>query len=235
MIQKIYKTCLVIPVYNEELNISLLFDEILQTKVYERVDQIIYIDDNSKDSSKNTITQLTKKYNKVKIITHSSNFGQSRCILSAAKYTENEIIITMDGDRQNNPQDIHQLLDIFFNDQDLGLVGGVRYKRKDDLFKIISSKIANFVRKKILKDDCDDTGCSLKVFKKEIFLQFPFFNGIHRFLPALFKGYGQKTLFIGVDHRKRDYGKSKYGIIDRLFKGILDIIRVWIILRNRNA
>ena len=98
--------------------------------------------------------------------------------------------------------------------------------------KLISSKIANQFRSLILKDGCVDTGCSLKVFDKEIFLTFPFFDGIHRFLPSLFKGFGKNTLFIDVDHRPRISGISKYGTFDRLYKGILDIIRVKKIIRN---
>ena len=106
------------------------------------------------------------------------------------------------------------------------MVGGIRKKRQDSFIKILSSKIANYIRSKILNDNCKDTGCSLKVFSKNIFLEFPYFDGIHRFLPALFKGYGHKTDFINVNHRVRKYGKSKYGTIDRLFRGIRDIIKV---------
>ena len=101
--------------------------------------------------------------------------------------------------------------------------------------KLISSNIANQIRSLILKDDCVDTGCSLKVFDKEIFLSFPFFDGLHRFLPALFKGFGKNTLFINVDHRPRISGISKYGTFDRLYKGILDIIRVKKIIRNNKT
>ena len=103
----------------------------------------------------------------------------------------------------------------------------------DNIIKIISSRIANKIRSFVLKDDCLDTGCSLKVFSKKIFLHFPFFDGIHRFLPALYKGYGYKTCFIPVDHRLRIYGKSNYGIKDRLFKEIFDLIRVKKIINNK--
>ena len=98
--------------------------------------------------------------------------------------------------------------------------------------QFLSSKFANSIRSKILKDDCLDTGCSLKVFDKNIFLNFPYFNGIHRFLPALFKGYGYKTYFINVDHRPRKKGKSNYGTIDRLYRGIIDIIKVRKIIKK---
>ena len=112
------------------------------------------------------------------------------------------------------------------------MVGGIRNKRIDNFTKIISSKIANSIRKFILNDDCIDTGCGLKVFDKKVFLTLPFFDGIHRFLPALFSGYGYKTYFINVNHRKRKYGISKYGTMKRLFKGIKDLIKVNNILKN---
>ena len=124
------------------------------------------------------------------------------------------------------------MLNTYLSFGKISLVGGIRNKRKDNLIKIISSKIANTIRSKILKDRCEDTGCSLKVFDKSIFLQFPFFDGIHRFLPALFAGYGYKTLFIAVDHRPRISGYSKYKIVDRLYRGIIDIIRVKKIIRE---
>ena len=138
----------------------------------------------------------------------------------------------MDSDGQNNPIDIPNLLNNFFAENNVSLISGIRYKRKDNFIKIASSKIANKVRSYILNDNCSDTGCSLKVFDKNKFLEFPFFDGIHRFLPALFNGYGYKVLFINVEHRARMSGKSKYGTIDRLFKGIFDLIKVNNIIKN---
>ena len=118
---------------------------------------------------------------------------------------------------------------------DIYLVGGIRLKRKDNLIKKISSKIANSVRSKFLNDGCVDTGCSLKVFDKNIFLNFEFFDGIHRFIPALFSGFGYKTFFINVDHRKRKYGRSKYGTLSRLINGLRDMIKVKkMINKNKN-
>ena len=138
----------------------------------------------------------------------------------------------MDGDGQNNPKDIPKLLEIYFSSKDFTLVSGIRIKRKDSLIKIISSRVANLIRSYILEDKCPDTGCSLKIFQKNIFLDFPYFDGIHRFLPALFNGYGQKIRFIPVDHRSRVKGISKYGIFDRLFKGVYDLFRVKKIIRH---
>jgi len=125
-------------------------------------------------------------------------------------------------------------LNIYFGNGDVNLVGGIRKNRKDKIMKIFSSKFANYIRKFILKDDCVDTGCSLKIFDKEIFLKFPYFNGMHRFLPALFKGYGSSCIFTNVNHRQRVKGESKYGTFDRLLRGIIDLIRVKKILMSYN-
>jgi len=114
----------------------------------------------------------------------------------------------------------------------LSLIGGIRANRKDTYFKILASKIANLIRASILKDECIDTGCSLKIFDRNIFLSFPYFDGIHRFLPALFKGYGKRTFFMNVDHRSRLYGTSKYGNFFRMFKGIRDLIKVLKIIKE---
>ena len=111
-------------------------------------------------------------------------------------------------------------------------MGGIRSKRKDSTIKIISSKIANLTRQFILKDNCIDTGCSLKVFNRDIFLKFPFFDGLHRFLPALFIGYNETTFFIPVEHRYRVHGNSNYGTTKRLLAGILDLIRVVKIIKK---
>ena len=136
-----------------------------------------------------------KKNFNFKIINNQLNLGQSYSILSGIKQSKYNIIVTLDGDGQNNPYDIPKLLEFYNKSNDVYLVGGIRSKRKDNLIKIISSRIANYVRSKFLEDGCTDTGCSLKVFDKNIFLQFEYFNGIHRFLPALFNGFGYKTFF----------------------------------------
>ena len=194
------KTTLIIPIYNEELNIKKLFEEIVLIDK-NIINNIIFIDDCSTDNSLEILEEISKDLSNVKILKHAKNMGQSKCLQTAIKYTENSIIITIDGDGQNNPKDIPKLLDAYLLHSDLFLVGGLRHNRKDNIIKIVSSKVANRVRSYILKDNCKDTGCSLKVFDRNTFLQLPFFDGIHRFLPALYKGYGKKTLFLNVDHR----------------------------------
>lgn len=216
---------LVIPVFNEEDNLVSLIKEIKIALANYINFELIFVNDFSSD---NTLEILKKEKNKFnfKIINNQLNLGQSYSIFSGIKQSKYNIIVTLDGDGQNNPYDIPKLLEFYNKSNDIYLVGGIRSKRKDNLIKIISSRIANYVRSKFLEDGCTDTGCSLKVFDKNIFLQFEYFNGIHRFLPALFNGFGYKTFFLSVDHRKRNYGKSKYGTFLRLFNGLRDMIKV---------
>tara|TARA_B100000575_G_C23050368_1_gene604644 strand:- start:482 stop:1168 length:687 start_codon:yes stop_codon:yes gene_type:complete len=222
----------VIPLFNESDNIINLLNEIdVSLKSYSDY-EIILVNDASTDRTLKVVSEF--KNNKIKIINNKYNKGQSYSIYNGIEKSTNNIIITLDGDGQNDPSDIPKLLEYYMNNFDTKLVGGIRVKRKDSIIKIFSSKIANYIRSRILNDECMDTGCSLKVFEKNIFLSFPFFDGIHRFLPALFKGFGYKTKFISVNHRKRKFGISKYGTMNRLFKGIRDIIKVKKIIYNKS-
>jgi len=222
---------IVIPVFNEAKNITNLLDEIhlnLKDDDYE----IIIVNDCSVDDTSDVIENYNKKSNLI-LINNKSNRGQSYSINKAINIANCNTILTIDGDGQNDPKDINNLLETYFSDSNYSLVAGIRSKRKDNLIKIISSKIANYLRSKILKDNCKDTGCSLKIFDKTVFLEFPYFDGIHRFLPSLFEGYGKKTFYIKVGHRFRANGKSNYGTLDRLFRGLRDIIKVYKILKNK--
>jgi len=221
---------IVIPIYNEEENLEYLIEEIQET-LGSKIDfEIIAIDDYSFDKSYDLLKRLKNKYN-IKIFKNSQNLGQSMSIKRGIDESSRETIVTIDADLQNNPKDILRLIKIYF-ENDYSLVGGIRNKRKDKIIKILSSKIANVIRSSILKDKCKDTGCSLKIFSKLVFQNFIFFDGIHRFLPAMFSGYGYKTYFVNVDHRPRIKGYSKYGIYNRFFKGIYDIYRVYFILKK---
>ena len=222
---------LVIPLYNESRNIKLLIDEIISNLINYKNYEIILVNDASTDDTSYVISSLT--YKKIKIITNAKNKGQSFSIHEGIKNSSYNIIVTLDGDGQNDPADISKLYELYLYNENVKLVGGIRRNRKDNYTKIITSKVANFIRSRILSDECDDTGCALKVFDKKIFLSFPFFDGVHRFLPALFKGYGHKTLFVDVNHRKRNHGRSKYGTMNRLFAGIRDILKVNKILKTK--
>tara|TARA_Y100001935_G_C17222886_1_gene466224 strand:+ start:75 stop:764 length:690 start_codon:yes stop_codon:yes gene_type:complete len=215
----------VIPVYNEQDNLVSLIDEINHSLSDYSNYELIFVNDSSTDNTFNILTQEKKKLD-FKIINNKINLGQSYSILLGIKEAKHNIIVTLDGDGQNNPNDIPSLVNYYKKNSDIYLVGGIRLKRQDNLIKIVSSKIANVVRSKFLRDGCIDTGCSLKVFDKKIFLNFEFFDGIHRFIPALFSGFGYKTSFLNVDHRKRNYGRSNYGTLSRLINGLRDMIKV---------
>ncbi len=222
----------IIPFYNEEQNIKDLITEIIISLDIYDIYELILINDASSDNTAKVLNNIKKENNKdFKIITNNINIGQSFSIIKGVKLAKYDTIVTLDGDGQNNPIDIRKLIKIY-NDNNLYLIGGIRNKRKDILIKIVSSKIANSIRKFFLNDGCDDTGCSLKVFNKQIFLKLPEFNGLHRFLPAFYRGFGYKTDFINVDHRHRKFGKSKYGTFLRLIRGIKDLIKVYLIIKS---
>ena len=227
---------IVIPLFNESENINILFKEI--AKEIDFIDyhkfEIILVNDCSNDNTFEVISEIEKNNTKfVKIINNIENSGQSRSILFGVLASNYENIITLDGDMQNDPKDIKKLINVYCSDKNITLIGGIRKKRKDSYLKIFSSLIANKFRGSILKDGCSDTGCGLKIFNKNIFLAFPFFDGIHRFLPALFSGYKQNTFFIEVNHRPRFKGNSNYGTIKRLLKGLFDTYRVYNIIRKK--
>ena len=227
------KFSLIIPVYNEEKNIIILFKKIRSNLKSFYNYEIIFVNDASTDKTKQNIKKIIKENKNLILINNKINLGQSFSIIKGIKKANSKTIITIDGDCQNDPKDIKTLYNKYISNQNIKLVAGIRKNRKDSATKIVSSIIANHIRNYFLKDDCIDTGCGLKVFDKNIFLQFYEFNGIHRFLPALYKGYGYKVSFCLVNHRPRKYGVSKYGTFKRAIKGIKDIFLVKKIIKNR--
>ncbi len=227
---------IVIPMYNEEKNVLNLIQEIIDNLInFKNLYEIIVVDDGSTDKTLFFLEEIKSKYKEIiRIKRNKINQGQSFSLRKGILEASYNTIVTIDGDCQNNPADILKLIDMYFLEKKYHLIGGIRTKRKDSYIKKISSKIANNVRKLYLRDNCIDTGCSLKVFDKEVFKLFPFFDGIHRFLPALFSGYGKKTFFLPVDHRPRVYGYSKYKTLGRLYQGIFDMIRVKKIIKKQS-
>ncbi len=223
----------IIPVYNEGDNLISLIKEIKNSLKNYKEFELIFVNDSSTDDTLQILNKEKSKFD-FKILNNESNLGQSYSTFSGIKNSKYNTIVTLDGDGQNNPYDIPKLLEFYINNNDIFLVGGIRAKRKDNIIKIVSSRIANLVRSKILKDGCIDTGCSLKVFDRNIFLKFEYFDGIHRFLPALFNGFGYKTFFLKVDHRKRKHGKSNYGTFLRLLNGLNDMIKVKKMIIKKN-
>lgn len=229
------KFSIVIPVFNEEENIiDLLIDIKNNLSQYLNYFEVIVIDDNSIDNTYVKVKNFNDKI-ALRLFKNNKNYGQSYSIRRGVRKSKNNIIVTIDGDGQNDPKDILNLV-LIYNDKkkNLSLVSGLRTKRKDNLIKIISSKIANRVRSFILKDGCLDTGCSLKVFDKNVFMQIPFFDGLHRFIPTFFVAFKKNVYFEKVNHRPRLKGYSKYGTFDRLFKGIIDLYKVSKMIKNIN-
>jgi dolichol-phosphate mannosyltransferase len=227
------KVSVVVPIYNEEKNINNLYQEIYDSLSSKYIFEICFINDGSKDLSLECLKTLDSQY--VKIINNNINCGQSFSIFTGVKNCKYDCVVTIDGDGQNPPSEIPKLLNIYFQNDDKTLIGGIRKDRKDSFFKVYGSKIANKFRSLILNDGCEDTGCGLKVFSKNNFLKLPYFNGFHRFFPALFQSINVKCIFIEVHHRKRNYGSSKYNNFRRFFKGLIDIVRVKYIISKKNV
>lgn len=228
---------LIIPFYNEEENISLFFNElipIITKSNYIKNYEIICINDGSTDNTLNKLKFFQSNSNLIKIINLKNNLGQSNAINLGVKSSIFENCLTIDGDCQNDPNDINLLLYEFSKNFNFDLIAGERINRRDNFIKRISSRIANRFRNIILKDGCADTGCSLKFFKRSAFIKFSYFNGIHRFLPALFVGYGFKVKYLKVNHRYRKFGQSKYGTFKRLFKGLFNLYFVYREIKKYN-
>lgn len=215
----------VVPVRNEQDNVESLISEINTALQPVIAHEIIYVDDGSTDATYSRLKALQAKYSQLRIVRHAKSCGQSTAVRTGVKYAKYDWIATLDGDGQNNPADIPRLLAALA--EGVELVGGNRRQsRRDTWIKRISSVIANTVRSSMLKDDTPDTGCGLKLFSRAAFLDLPYFDHMHRFLPALIKRRGGKVVSVHVGHRNREYGKSNYGTLDRLMVGIVDLFGV---------
>ena len=224
----------VIAVYNEIDNIEPLLSEILQTLDKLERFEVIIVDDASKDGTTQRLTQLCQQYNRLRPVYHSRNYGQSIAVISGVRAARYDWVVTLDGDGQNDPADIPKLFAAAanLNVNRPVLVAGTRVQRNDTWIRRCSSKIANGIRDRLLQDNCPDSGCGLKLFQRAIFLQLPHFNHLHRFLPALFKRINGQIVNVPVNHRPRLRGQSKYGTMNRLWIGIVDIFGVMWLLRR---
>lgn len=221
---QINQLSVVVPVRNEEGNVSSLISEI-DAALKHLSNEIIYVDDGSTDNTYSQLKSLQMQFSQLKIVRHAHSCGQSTAVRSGVKAAQYAWVATLDGDGQNDPADIPKLIAAATDDVDL-VGGNRRASRRDTWIKRISSVIANTVRSKMLRDDTPDTGCGLKLFKREAFLDLPYFDHMHRFLPALIKRRGGKIVSVPVAHRNREHGKSNYGTIDRLLVGIVDLFGV---------
>lgn len=221
-----------IPGRDERDNLPGLIAEVhaaLAGKCYE----IIVIDDGSSDDSWRWLKEAALEDTRLRPFHHDTSFGQSTSVWQAARLARGEWLATLDGDGQNDPADLTDMLSLATLES-LDMVAGHRTERRDDAVKRLSSRLANGIRQAMLHDDTPDTGCGIKVMRRETFLRLPYFDHMHRFLPALVRAQGGKVQSLPVRHRERTAGVSKYGFFDRLWVGISDVIGVmWLVRRSR--
>jgi dolichol-phosphate mannosyltransferase len=226
-----------IAVFNEAENAAAVARETLgaleaSPVLKERGFELVFVDDGSTDATVAELKGLNDP--RIVIIRHIGRCGKSQAVRTGVLHARGRFIGTMDGDGQNDPQDIVKMLDLALAAGGSPLVAGVRRRRNDPLSRLIATRIANGIRQAILADGCPDTGCGLKLFERDKYLLLPVFEGQHRFLPALFRTYGHPLILHDVNHRPRTAGKSKYSNIGRALVGVVDIVGVvWLRARTR--
>jgi glycosyltransferase involved in cell wall biosynthesis len=224
----------VIPVRNEAGNIAPLVGEIAAALSGEPSFEVVVVNDGSADATPAELASLMGERPWLREIKHARSCGQSASITTGVAAARGKIVVTLDGDGQNDPAFIPALLLAFRQGAPgVGLVAGQRVGRKATQFKRLQSRVANAVRNAILRDGTRDTGCGLKAFDRALFLRLPYFDGLHRFLPALVRREGYAIAYVDVVDRERRHGRSNYGFWDRLWVGILDLAGVWWLIRRR--
>jgi dolichol-phosphate mannosyltransferase len=225
----------VVPVFDEEGAAPALAREIARAFKGRRY-EMIFVDDASRDGTRAALKALSGEIPQLRVLAHARNSGQSRALRSGILAALGAVIVTLDGDGQNDPADGPALVDaLLAGPPDLALVGGERVKRQDSAAKKVASRIGNGVRKRLLGDTANDTGCGLKAFRREAFLRLPYFDHIHRYLPALMQREGYLTAFLPVNHRHRQTGASKYTNLGRLWASLSDLMGViWLKSRSRD-
>lgn len=222
---------IIVPVYDEEENILPMAREVSDAMKNVAIDyELVFVDDASRDSTWQRIQELRKSNPRIRGMRHLKNAGQSAALWTGILNTTTPLIATLDGDLQNDPADLPKLIAELKN---VDFVCGVRTKRKDTWVRRVSSKIARWARKSALGVDFVDTGCAFRVFKRSTLDGLFGFNGLHRFLPVLVHGGGHSTKEIPINHRARVAGVSKYGVFNRLGRGIYDLIAVGWYQRRR--
>jgi dolichol-phosphate mannosyltransferase len=225
----------VVPVHNEAENVAALAAEIAAALRGRIGFEMVFVDDASRDATLAELTRLKNEHPELRVVRHLNQCGQSTAVRTGVKAARAPWIATLDGDGQNDPADIPRLLVTRESaDPAVRCYAGWRTTRRDGFVKRITSKIANGVRSRILRDATPDTGCGLKLFERAAFLDLPYFDHMHRFLPALFQRAGHGVVSVPVGHRPRTRGQSKYGTWNRLWVGIADLRGVgWLIRRSR--
>jgi dolichol-phosphate mannosyltransferase len=223
----------VVPVRNEAGNVAPLIAEIAAA-LEGRAFEIVYVNDGSNDATETELIEQIRERPYLRQVKHDRSSGQSSAVRTGVAAARAPIVATLDGDGQNDPKFLGALIDALEQGgAAVGLAAGQRVGRKASAFKRFQSRIANGVRGAILRDGTRDTGCGLKAFRREVFLGLPFFDGLHRFLPALVRRDGFAVVYVDVVDRERRQGVSNYGMWDRLWVGILDLAGVWWLIRRR--
>lgn len=227
----------VVPVKDEAENVAALAREIAAATAGEAA-EIIFVDDGSTDATAERLRMLKAEIPQLRVIRHQGNFGQSRAVRTGVQAARGEVVVTLDGDGQNDPADVIKLVSILRADNTgrLGAVGGVRVQRQDASNRRFASNFANAFRRRMLKDGAADSGCGLRAFRRDAFLSLPYFDHMHRFLIALMLREGYSVKEVPVNHRPRTHGASKYNNLHRALVGIVDIFGVrWLQKRSGGA
>lgn len=225
----------VIAVKDEAENIAPLVAE-LDAALAETSYEIIFVDDGSTDGTAEELRKAAESRPYLRILTHTASCGKSAGVDTGARVARGELLLLLDGDGQNNPVYLPEMIRAMDEGgAKVGIVQGERQGRKDTRFKRVQSRIANGVRGALLRDDTRDTGCGLKVLRREVHLRLPVFDGLHRFMPALVKREGYEVRTVPVVDRERWHGQSKYGFWNRLWVGIADLFGVWWLIRRRKV
>ncbi len=227
---------IVVPVRNEQDNVAPLIAEITAALEGRWPYEIIYVNDGSTDATPARLAELMQQRGNLRRIDHAKSSGQSAAVRTGVRAARGGIVATLDGDGQNNPAFLPNLISaIESGGNGVGLAAGQRVGRKDTGFKKMQSRVANGVRNAILKDGTRDTGCGMKAFRRDVFLSMPYFDGLHRFLPALVRREGFEIAYVDVIDRPRHSGVSNYGFFDRLWIGIMDLAGVWWLIRRKRT
>ena len=227
---------IVVPVRNEQDNVAPLIAEIAAALDGRWAYEIIYVNDGSTDATGDRLATEMRARPNLRQVRHAASSGQSAAVRTGIRAARGGIVATLDGDGQNNPAFLPALIEAIEKGGDkVGLAAGQRVGRKDTGFKKFQSRVANGVRNMILRDGTRDTGCGLKALRRDVFLALPYFDGLHRFLPALVRREGFDIVYVDVIDRPRHSGVSNYGFFDRLWIGIMDLAGVWWLIRRKKS